>query len=184
MKTYLILATSLMLVACTQRPAVNSVEQESRALCREAADTILAHMPGWKEVYSCYVNAPFFVGGHEYSKTVLSVITVNGKDTLEISTDEFQYEYKGNSLNQDSAWVGEIGRIYPYEENVAKIKRHNLIMKDLFKGIPGFSLEVHDNLIKAKFVKFKPKKTKSSLEEYGLTKDDVDDNEVDTVLLY
>ncbi len=56
-------------------------------------------------------------------------------------------------------------------------------MKDLFKGVPGFSLKVHDNLIKAKYVKFKPNKPKKSLEEYGLTKDDIDDNEVDTVLL-
>ena len=184
MKSYLFFSVVGILIACTQRPAVNSVEQECRALCREAADTILAHMPGWKEVYSCYVKAPFHVGGHEYNKTVLSVITVNGKDTLEISTDEFQYEYKGNSLNQDSAWVGKIARIYPYEENVSKIKRHNLLMKGLFKGVPGFSLEVHDNLIRAKYVKFKPKRPKKSLEEYGLTKDDVDDNGVDTVLLY
>ena len=183
MKYSLFFMTICMLVACTQRPAYNSVEQESRALCREAADTILAYMPGWKEVYSGYIKSPFHVGEHEYTKTVLSVIVVKGNDTLEISTDEFQWEYKGNSLNEDSAWVGEVGRIYSYEGNVAKIKRHNLLMKDLFKGVPGFSLKVHDNLIKAKYVKFKPNKPKKSLEEYGLTKDDIDDNEVDTVLL-
>ena len=182
MKKLLWLIT-LTAIGCTSNSVKNNLEQESRTLCREAADTILAHMPGWKEVYSGYIKSPFFVGGHEYTKTVLSVIVVNGKDTLEISTDEFQWEYKGYSIKEDSAWVGEVGRIYSYEGNVAKIKRHNLLMKDLFKGVPGFSLKVHDNLIKAKYVKFKPNKPKKSLEEYGLTKDDIDDNEVDTVLL-
>ena len=174
---------ALTAIGCTSNSVKYNIEQDSRALCREAADSIFAHMPGWKEVYSGYIKSPFHVGEHEYTKTVLSVIVVKGKDTLEISTDEFQWEYKGNSLNQDSAWVGEVGRIYPYEENIAKIKRHNLLMKDLFKGVPGFSLEVHDNLIRAKYVKFKPPKTRKPLEDYGLTDEDVKENELDTVLL-
>lgn len=173
----------LTVLGCTTKSSINPVEQESRALCREAADSILAHMPEWKEVYSSYNKAPFHVRQQEYTKTVLSVIAVKGKDTLEIRTDQFQWDYKGNSLNKENAWVGEIGRIYPYEENIAIIKRHNLLMKELFKGVPGFTLEVHNNLIRAKYVKFKPKEPSTPLEEYGLTDEDVPNNEVDTVLL-
>lgn len=173
MKIFLLFSTSLLLVACSQQARVNSVEQENRALCREAADSIISHMPDWREVYSCYIKTPFRVGEHEFNKTVLSVIVVNGKDTLEISTDQFQREFKGGSLNEEDAWVGEVSRIYPYETDVAKIKRHNLLMKELFKGVPGFHLKIHDNLISAKYVKFKPKKPSKPLEEYGLTKEDI-----------
>jgi hypothetical protein len=56
-------------------------------------------------------------------------------------------------------------------------------MKDLFKGVPGFSLEIQDNLIRAKYVKFKPQKTPKALEDYGLTDEDIKENEIDTVLL-
>ena len=182
MKNFYVWLVSLAILGCNTNTSKTG-EQESRQLCREAADTILSHMPGWKEVYSGYIKAPFHVGEQEYSKTVLSVIVVKDKDTLEISTDEFQWEYEGNSLNRENAWIGEIGRIYPYEENVAKIKRHNLIMKELFKGVSGFTLEVHDNLIRAKYVKFKPKKPSRSLEEYGLSDEDINDSEIDTVVL-
>ena len=181
MKNFYVWLVSLAILGCTTNTS-NTVEQENKKLCREAADTILSHMPGWKEIYSGYIEAPFHVGEYEYSKTVLSVIAVKDKDTLEISTDEFQWEYEGNSLNPENAWVGEIGRIDPFEENIAKIKRHNLIMKELFKGVSGFSLEVHDNLLRAKYVKFKPKKLSRSMEEYGLSNEDINDNEIDTVL--
>lgn len=177
----LLFSLTLLLLACSQNPS-DSLLQE-KALCREAADSILSHMPGWEEVYSCYTNSPFHVGQQEYTKTVLSVIAVKGKDTLEISTDEFQYEYRGNSLQEDSAWVGEIGRVYPFEENVSVIKRHNLLMKELFKDVPGFTLEVNNNLIKAKYVKFKPKKPSIPLKDYGLTEDDVSETEVDSVAM-
>lgn len=178
---YLMFTSFFVLAACTQRPTVNSLDQEKQALCREAVDSILSHMPGWKEVYSGYINAPFYVGGKEYSKKELSVIVVKGKDTLEIKADEYQSYSRGNSINEDSAWVGEIGRVYPYEENVAVIKRYNLLMKELFKGVPGFSLEVHDNLIQAKYVRFKPTKA-SNPEDYGLTDEDVRGIETDTVI--
>lgn len=178
---YLMFTSFFVLAACTQRPTVNSLDQEKQALCREAVDSILSHMPEWKEVYSGYINAPFYVGGKEYSKKELSVIVVKGKDTLEIKADEYQSYSRGNSINEDSAWVGEIGRVYPYEENVAVIKRHNLLMKELFKGVPGFSLEVHDNLIQAKYVRFKPTKA-SNPEDYGLTDEDVRGIETDTVI--
>ena len=49
--------------------------------------------------------------------------------------------------------------------------------------ISGFTLEVHDNLIRAKYVQFKPKKPSRSLEEYGLSDEDINDSEIDTVLL-
>lgn len=172
---------SLILLSCSQAPSDPLLQEKT--LCREAADSILSYMPGWEEVYSCYTNSPFHVGQQEYTKTVLSVIAVKGKDTLEISADEFQYEYGGNSFQEDSAWVGEIGRVYPFEENVSIIKRHNLLMKELFKGVPGFTLEVNNNLIKAKYVKFKPKKPSIPLEEYGLTEDDVSGTEVDSVAM-
>ena len=178
---YLMFTSFFVLAACTQRPTVNSLDQEKQALCREAVDSILSHMPGWKEVYNGYINAPFYVGGKEYSKKELSVIVVKGKDTLEIKADEYQSYSRGNSINEDSAWVGEIGRVYPYEENVAVIKRHNLLMKELFKGVPGFSLEVHDNLIQAKYVRFKPTKA-SNPEDYGLTDENVRGIETDTVI--
>lgn len=54
-------------------------------------------------------------------------------------------------------------------------------MKGLFKGVPGFTLEVHDNLIRAKFVRFKPTKT-SKPEDLGLTDEDVRGIETDTVV--
>ena len=162
-------------------PFISEIEKEKHDLCREAADTILAHMPGWKEIYAGYIDAPFHVAGQEFTKIELSVIAVNGKDTLAITTDEYQCYSKGNSINEDSAWVGEIGRVYPYEDNVAVIKRHNLLMRGLFKGVPGFTLEVHDNLIRAKFVRFKPTKT-SKPEDLGLTDEDVRGIETDTVV--
>ena len=178
----LLLLSVLVLSACSQQSSINSIAKEKRALCREAADTILAHMPGWKEVYSGYIDAPFHVAGQEFSKIELSVIAVSGKDTLEITTDEYQCYSKGNSINEDSAWVGEIGRVYPYEENAAVIKRHNLLMKKLFKGVPGFTLEVHDNLIQARFVRFKPTKA-SKPEDFGLTDEDLKGTETDTAAM-
>ena len=177
----LIFPITFLLIACSHNPSDPQLQEE--ALCREAVDSILSHMPGWKEVFSCYTNSPFHVGQQEYTKTVLSVIAVKGKDTLEISADEFQMEFKGNSLQEDSAWVGEIGRVYPFEENVSVIKRHNLMMKDLFKDVPGFTLEVNNHLIKAKYVKFKPKKPSIPLKEYGLTDEEVVGTEVDTAAM-
>lgn len=152
MKKILLFFSILVLSACSQKSSTNSVTKEKHDLCREAADTILAHMPGWKEIFAGYIDAPFHVAGQEFTKIELSVIAVNGKDTLAITTDEYQCYSKGNSINEDSVWVGEIGRVYPYEDNVAVIKRHNLLMRGLFMGVPGFTLEVHDNLIRAKFV--------------------------------
>ena len=182
MNKILLCLSFFMFCACTLQHSNNSFIDEKRALCREAADTILAYMPGWKEIYSGYVDAPFHVGDNEYSKIVLSVIAVKGKDTLEITTDEFQCYSKGISTEEDSAWVGEIGRVYPYEENVSVIKRHNLLMKELFKDVPGFTLKVNNNLLQAIFIKFKPVK-KLKHEDYGLTEDDVKGTEMDTVLL-
>lgn len=182
MKKILLLFSILVLSACSQKSSTYSVIKEKHDLCREAADTILAHMPGWKEIYAGYIDAPFHVAGQEFTKIELSVIAVNGKDTLAITTDEYQCYSKGNSINEDSAWVGEVGSVYPYEDNVAVIKRHNLLMKGLFKGVPGFTLEVHDNLIRAKFVRLKPTKT-SKPEDLGLTDEDVRGLETDTVAM-
>ena len=53
---------ALTAIGCTSNSVKYNIEQESRALCREAADSILAHMPGWKEVYSGYIKSPFHVG--------------------------------------------------------------------------------------------------------------------------
>ena len=180
MKKFLFSITFLFL-ACSQNQSDSFLQE--KAYCREAADTILSYMPGWEEVYSAYINAPFYVAGQEYSKIALSVIVVKGKDTLEINTDEFQYYYKGNSIKEDSAWIGEVGRINSYEEDISVIKRHNLLMKELFKDIPGFTLEVHDNLIKAKYLKFKPTKPSIPMEEFGLTDDDVNGTIIDTVAM-
>lgn len=146
---------------------------DGKAVCREKADTVIAHMKGWKEM-SSYYNEDMYMtstdrqtGEHtEFYRYMLIVTVSDGRDTLMVMTDD--------STVGDS-WDGRIhGRDILFSDDANVIKRHNLALKRVCEGDKFFIISVNDShVLSAKFEKQKLKESERPVEDYGLTEEDI-----------
>lgn len=145
--------------------------EEDKDICNENTDTILAHMNGFRIVKTYIYEYEFQNSkskeGKEYKYFCYAKDTwvTNGRDTLRINT---------KSLSSDS-WEGQVyDNDLTFKNDIKKIKRHNLLMKELFSNDSCFTLKVNSsNIIEAVFEKKKPSKPEPPLEDYGLDETDI-----------
>ena len=168
-KLMFVFLSILAAISCSNVEQVGPFEDE-KAICRENADTIIAHMKGWKEMSSYYNEEKFYsTEDHdgrrtEYVKYVLVVTMSDGNDTLMVMTDGILTD----------EWSGRVYDRNAFLSSVKNIKRHNIAIKKACGTDSLFDLSAGDSkVINAIFKKEKPKEHEPPLEDYGLTEDDI-----------
>lgn len=170
MKKILIIAFAVLTIAGCGKIEKIGPSEDDKDICNENTDTILAHMNGFRIVktyiYEYEFNNFKSKEGKEYKFFCYAKDTwvTNGRDTLRINTE---------SLGRDS-WKGEVHDNNIYIDDIKKIKRHNLLMKELFSNDSCFTLKVNGSkIIEAVFEKEKPSEPEPPLEDYGLDETDI-----------
>ena len=154
---------------------------EDKAYCRENTDSILAHMHGITVIDSFYNEENYYntrdrEGKEQHFYRYVKVTRVtNGKDTLVIFADESHTDYGYGDIKDKEMWTGQVhGHNLILEDNVDRIREHNLLMKSLFSKDTCFTLEVDNNkILHAIFKKYKPEKSERPIEDYGLNENDL-----------
>ena len=165
-KIFIPAVVALMLSACESNTKKIGPFESEKMLCRENTDSVLAHMDGMAVVDSFYNVDQFYSTNEQKFYKYIKVTRVsNGADTLVVIADN----------GSDDCWEA---RIADYQlalsNNVDRIKRHNLLMKELFANDPCFILEAGDGqILHATFRKEKPKEPGRPLEDYGLNENDL-----------
>ena len=174
MKKVLLITMMLMVIAsCSNVHRVGPFE-EDKAICRENADTVIAHLNGWRELSSNYSTDRFYTQTGkdgkrtEFYRWVLTIDITDGKDTLVVSTDD------SKGMPDEEKWEGNLfGRII-FSGTPEAIKRQNLAIKRACNNDSCFTFSVNDEkVLSASFTKPKPKEPERPLEDYGLTKQDL-----------
>lgn len=170
------LSITIMLLAVASCNNVKRVGpfEEDKAICRENADTVMAHLKGWRELSSYYTDEKFYTQTEkdgkrtEFYRWVLTINITDGKDTLIVSADD------SKGMPDDEKWEGRLfGRII-FSGTAEAIKRQNLAIKRACNNDTCFSLSVNsEKVLSATFTKLKPKEPERPLEDYGLTKQDL-----------
>ena len=174
MKKVLLITIMLLAVAsCSNVKRVGPFE-EDKAICRENADTVIAHLNGWRELSSNYSVDRFYTlkdkdgKRTEFYRWVLTIDITDGKDTLVVSTDD------SKGMPDEEKWEGRLfGRII-FSGTAEAIKRQNLAIKRACNNDTCFTFSVNnEKVLSASFTKPKPKEPERPLEDYGLTKQDL-----------
>ena len=165
-KIFITAFVALILSACESNTKKIGPFESEKVLCRENTDSVLAHMGGMAVVDSFYNVDQFYSTNEQQFYKYIKVTRVsNGADTLVVIADN----------GSDDCWEA---RVVDYQltlsNNVDKIKRHNLLMKELFASDTCFILEVgNSQILNATFRKEKPKEPERPLEDYGLDENDL-----------
>ena len=155
------------LIACKRTFIINP-EEGAENICQENADTILAHMPGWRVVHSDFWKSE---SRDEQKDKIyinytqcLGVTVTNGKDTLHIDT---------YADLPDNEWHGVIRSTSDSQDTIT-IRRHNEMMKSLFSDDSLVELKADPTMwISATFIKQKPKPLEPDYSSFGLEKEDM-----------
>ena len=174
MKKVLLITMMLMVIAsCSNVHRVGPFE-EDKAICRENADTVIAHLNGWRELSSNYSKDRFYTQTDkdgkrtEFYRWVLTIDITDGKDTLVVSTDD------SKGMPDEEKWEGRLfGRII-FNGTAEAIKRQNLAIKRACNNDTCFNFSINnEKVLSATFTKPKPKEPERPLEDYGLTQQDL-----------
>ena len=173
MKKIVSFAFICMMASCGNVKNIGPFE-EDKAICRENADTVIAHMKGWKELSSDYMKDRFHSvtdrNGKrtDFYRWILTVTITDGQDTLMVSADD------SKGIPGEEKWEGRLfGRII-FNGTVKQIKRQNLAIKRACDNDSCFNVLVNDSkVLSATFRKPKPNVPESPLEDYGLTVEDI-----------
>ena len=174
MKKVLLITMMLMVIAsCSNVHRVGPFE-EDKAICRENADTVIAHLNGWRELSSYYSKDRFYTQTDkdgkrtEFYRWVLTIDITDGKDTLIVSADD------SKGMPDDEKWEGRLfGRII-FNGTAEAIKRQNLAIKRACNNDTCFNFSINnEKVLSATFTKPKPKEPERPLEDYGLTQQDL-----------
>jgi hypothetical protein len=174
MKKVLLITMMLMVIAsCSNVHRVGPFE-EDKAICRENADTVIAHLNGWRELSSNYSKDRFYTQTDkdgkrtEFYRWVLTIDITDGKDTLIVSADD------SKGMPDDEKWEGRLfGRII-FNGTAEAIKRQNLAIKRACNNDTCFNFSINnEKVLSATFTKPKPKEPERPLEDYGLTQQDL-----------
>lgn len=163
---------ALIVAGCNNTKRIGPFN-DGKSVCREKADTLIAHMQGWKELSADYIKDRFMnttdrqTGEQtEYYQYVLVVKVSDGQDTLTIRTDD---------STSGGVWNGQVwGEKVLLGDNPDVIKRHNIAIKRACGGDTCFTTSINDrHVLSAEFKKAKPKEPDRPIEDYGLTEKDI-----------
>lgn len=163
----------LAVAGCSNVENVGPFEDD-KAICRENADTVIAHMKGWKELSSQYSKDRFSSTTDrdgkrtDFYRWCLIVMISDGQDTLTVTADDSQ------GILDEKEWSGNVfGRII-LSGTTEAIKRQNLAIKRACGNDSCFDVSANDSkVLRATFRKKKPKEPEPPLEDFGLTEDDI-----------
>ena len=171
-----LLSITIMLLAVASCSNVKQVGpfEEGKAICRENADTVIAHLNGWRELSSYYSEDRFYTQTDkdgkrtEFYRWVLTINITDGKDTLVVYADD------SKGMPDEETWDGDLfGRVISSDTPEA-IKRQNLAIKRACNNDTCFTFSVsNEKILSASFTKSKPKEPERPLEDYGLTQQDL-----------
>lgn len=170
MKKVILLLLVATLLGCNNVKTYGP-NDEDKAISKENMDTLINHLSdGWVVVDSFFNTDKYYSITHKdgsredfYHWILLSRVS-DGKDTLTIITTPLSSE----------EWSGEITSLhFLSSKDIVGIKRHNLAVKAACKDT-CFVLSVDDSkIMRAKFLKEKPKEPERPLEDYGLKESDL-----------
>lgn len=173
MKKISTITLACLITACSNVENVGPFE-EDKAICRENADTVIAHMKGWQELSSDYIKERFHsVTDRDGKRTdfyrwVLTATVSDGQDTLIVSADD------SKGTMDEEWWGGSVFERIITSGTAQEIKRQNLAIKRACGNDSCFDISVNaSKVLSATFRKNKPKEPEPPLEDYGLTDEDI-----------
>lgn len=167
MRRLLFVLISILLFSCERKPKVDYYEFDdaSISICDSMLTVILSYMPGFvPQDTTIYITPDSLMAiedrdGRDMIEKIVK--TARGIDTLFIQVSSHSHNLITSPDNVN---------------HLNDIKRHNLLMKELFANNPRFKLRLPVIGKKTLFAEYQD--STSILENYGLTEDDIPDKSI------